>query len=131
MSSDRQIDMNPVLANSPDAPFAHKDAVYFSGHKFVGGPGLSLLIPVSSHAPRIIGSSDRQKKNYPFFKGATLFSRRRNRLLCHRRSPQVSDFSFIRPFSKFSSGISRIELSERRQGLLALLVTSELDWPFD
>jgi hypothetical protein len=37
----QQIDMNPVLANSSDASFAYKDAVYFSGHKFVGGPGSS------------------------------------------------------------------------------------------
>jgi selenocysteine lyase/cysteine desulfurase len=41
--------MNPVLANSPDASFAYKDAVYFSGHKFVGGPGLSFRIYVLSY----------------------------------------------------------------------------------
>ena len=31
--------MNPVLINSADAEYVYKDAIYFSGHKFVGGPG--------------------------------------------------------------------------------------------
>ena len=30
--------MNPVSI-SDDAPYIHKDAIIFSGHKFIGGPG--------------------------------------------------------------------------------------------
>lgn len=33
-----KMDMNPVMLGS-DAPYAYKDAIFFSGHKFVGGPG--------------------------------------------------------------------------------------------
>uniref|UniRef100_M4B796 Aminotransferase class V domain-containing protein n=1 Tax=Hyaloperonospora arabidopsidis (strain Emoy2) TaxID=559515 RepID=M4B796_HYAAE len=33
------IDMNPVVADKSRRPFVYKDAVYFSGHKFIGGPG--------------------------------------------------------------------------------------------
>ncbi|CAI5724722.1 unnamed protein product [Hyaloperonospora brassicae] len=33
------IDMNPVVADAARRPFVYKDAVYFSGHKFIGGPG--------------------------------------------------------------------------------------------
>lgn len=50
--------MNPVLMNSSDSQYAYKDAVYFSGHKFVGGPGSSgvlvakrRIIPSSKEAP--------------------------------------------------------------------------------
>ncbi|CAH8534924.1 unnamed protein product [Dicrocoelium dendriticum] len=32
-----EIDMNPVV-NDPDRDYVHKDAVYFSMHKFIGGP---------------------------------------------------------------------------------------------
>ncbi|CAM9981288.1 unnamed protein product, partial [Phaeothamnion confervicola] len=32
------IDMNPLVVG-PDQPFVFKDAVFFSGHKFAGGPG--------------------------------------------------------------------------------------------
>jgi len=34
-----KVDMNPVLADHPDRSLAYKDAVFFSGHKFLGGPG--------------------------------------------------------------------------------------------
>lgn len=37
-----RIDMNPVGSNgisSSDIKFAYKDAIFFSGHKFLGGPG--------------------------------------------------------------------------------------------
>ncbi|TDH72116.1 hypothetical protein CCR75_003669 [Bremia lactucae] len=34
-----KIDMNPVVTDERYRSFAYKDAVYFSGHKFVGGPG--------------------------------------------------------------------------------------------
>ena len=33
-----QMDMNPVCLGD-DAPFVYKDAIIFSGHKFIGGPG--------------------------------------------------------------------------------------------
>ena len=31
------VDMNPLAANPEDQPFVHKDAVFISPHKFVGG----------------------------------------------------------------------------------------------
>ena len=34
-----KIDMNPVLINNPHSALAYKDAIFFSGHKFLGGPG--------------------------------------------------------------------------------------------
>jgi len=34
-----KIDMNPILADHPSGSLAYMDAVYFSGHKFLGGPG--------------------------------------------------------------------------------------------
>ena len=33
-----KMDMNPVII-SPDSPFVYKDAIIFSGHKFLGGIG--------------------------------------------------------------------------------------------
>ncbi|KAE9033548.1 hypothetical protein PR003_g3454 [Phytophthora rubi] len=33
------IDMNPVVADESRRPFVYKDAVFISGHKFIGGPG--------------------------------------------------------------------------------------------
>uniref|UniRef100_H3H5W5 Aminotransferase class V domain-containing protein n=1 Tax=Phytophthora ramorum TaxID=164328 RepID=H3H5W5_PHYRM len=33
------IDMNPVVTDEKRRPFVYKDAVFISGHKFVGGPG--------------------------------------------------------------------------------------------
>ncbi|GMF28495.1 unnamed protein product [Phytophthora lilii] len=33
------IDMNPVVADEARRPFVYKDAVFISGHKFIGGPG--------------------------------------------------------------------------------------------
>lgn len=33
-----QIIMNPLVTNQSDEGMAKKDALYFSGHKFVGGP---------------------------------------------------------------------------------------------
>eukprot|EP01035_Chromulina_nebulosa_P021953 gene21953-28423_t len=33
-----KIDMNPVLSGS-DSNYVYKDGIYFSGHKFIGGPG--------------------------------------------------------------------------------------------
>jgi selenocysteine lyase/cysteine desulfurase/tRNA(Ile)-lysidine synthase TilS/MesJ len=33
-----KIDMNPVIMGE-DAQYAYKDAIFFSGHKFIGGPG--------------------------------------------------------------------------------------------
>lgn len=38
----RQIDMNPVSIGD-DAPYIYKDAIIFSGHKFIGGPGTALI----------------------------------------------------------------------------------------
>mmetsp|Transcript_5629 Transcript_5629/g.7814 ORF Transcript_5629/g.7814 Transcript_5629/m.7814 type:complete len:437 (+) Transcript_5629:52-1362(+) len=34
-----KMDMNPVLPGHPFGPLAYKDALFFSGHKFLGGPG--------------------------------------------------------------------------------------------
>ncbi|RLN50300.1 hypothetical protein BBJ29_008522 [Phytophthora kernoviae] len=33
------IDMNPVVTDEKRRPFVYKDAVFMSGHKFIGGPG--------------------------------------------------------------------------------------------
>jgi hypothetical protein len=33
------MDMNPVVSG-PDAAFVYKDGIAFSGHKFIGGPGI-------------------------------------------------------------------------------------------
>ena len=33
-----QMDMNPVCVG-PDSPYIYKDGIFFSGHKFIGGPG--------------------------------------------------------------------------------------------
>ncbi|CAH0490865.1 unnamed protein product [Peronospora farinosa] len=33
------IDMNPVVTDEKRRPFVYKDAVFISGHKFIGGPG--------------------------------------------------------------------------------------------
>jgi selenocysteine lyase/cysteine desulfurase len=33
-----KVDMNPVVMGE-NAPFVYKDAIFFSGHKFVGGVG--------------------------------------------------------------------------------------------
>ncbi|KAF4041923.1 PP-loop family [Phytophthora infestans] len=33
------IDMNPVVTDETRRPFVYKDAVFISGHKFIGGPG--------------------------------------------------------------------------------------------
>jgi hypothetical protein len=57
--------MNPVLTNSPDAEFVYKDAVYFSGHKFVGGPGrasdsLCLTFPLCLMQAPLVSSSPRE-----------------------------------------------------------------------
>ena len=43
-----KIDMNPVRGSGdPDASLVYKDAVFFSGHKFVGGPGIHPPPPLS------------------------------------------------------------------------------------
>lgn len=54
--------MNPVLPNSPDSEYVYKDAIYFSGHKFIGGPGSSGVLIAKK---RIIPSS----KEVPTFQG--------------------------------------------------------------
>lgn len=53
-----KIDMNPVLHNNPLSALAYKDAIYFSGHKFLGGPGCpgvlvakSRIMPQSHESP--------------------------------------------------------------------------------
>ncbi|GMF40473.1 unnamed protein product [Phytophthora fragariaefolia] len=33
------VDMNPVVADESRRPFVYKDAIFMSGHKFIGGPG--------------------------------------------------------------------------------------------
>ncbi|KAG7383205.1 hypothetical protein PHYPSEUDO_003939 [Phytophthora pseudosyringae] len=33
------VDMNPVVTDEARRPFVYKDAVFMSGHKFIGGPG--------------------------------------------------------------------------------------------
>jgi hypothetical protein len=38
----QQIDMNPVSIGD-DAPYVYKDAIIFSGHKFIGGPGKASI----------------------------------------------------------------------------------------
>jgi selenocysteine lyase/cysteine desulfurase len=55
------MDMNPVVMGE-DAPFVYKDAIIFSGHKFVGGPGSpgvlvakKRLIPSSAEDPTMPG----------------------------------------------------------------------------
>ena len=40
-----KIDMNPVCIGD-DAPYVYKDAIFFSGHKFVGGPGCPGVLVV-------------------------------------------------------------------------------------
>ena len=40
------MDMNPVVLGV-DAPYVYKDAIIFSGHKFIGGPG--RLIPITEN----------------------------------------------------------------------------------
>lgn len=37
------MDMNPVTLGD-DAPYVYKDAIIFSGHKFIGGPGKILCV---------------------------------------------------------------------------------------
>lgn len=37
------MDMNPV-ALGDDAPYVYKDAIIFSGHKFIGGPGTAQYL---------------------------------------------------------------------------------------
>lgn len=48
------IDMNPVVAGEAMRPFVYKDAVYFSGHKFVGGPGSPGVLVVKK---RLLGNA--------------------------------------------------------------------------
>ena len=50
--------MNPVLTNNELSHLAYKDAIYFSGHKFIGGPGCpgvlvvkKKLLPQSHEVP--------------------------------------------------------------------------------
>ena len=39
------MDMNPVLTGAgDDAALAYKDAIVFSGHKFLGGPGDDMTV---------------------------------------------------------------------------------------
>eukprot|EP00602_Paraphysomonas_sp_CaronLab_P001188 CAMPEP_0185020696 /NCGR_PEP_ID=MMETSP1103-20130426/3333_1 /TAXON_ID=36769 /ORGANISM="Paraphysomonas bandaiensis, Strain Caron Lab Isolate" /LENGTH=1106 /DNA_ID=CAMNT_0027551757 /DNA_START=21 /DNA_END=3341 /DNA_ORIENTATION=- len=56
-----KIDMNPVVTGN-DAPYVYKDAVVFSGHKFVGGPGTpgvlvakKRLVPSNQEEPTTPG----------------------------------------------------------------------------
>ena len=53
-----QMDMNPVLPSHPRGSLAYKDAIFFSGHKFLGGPGCpgvlvakKTLLPSLQEAP--------------------------------------------------------------------------------
>mmetsp|Transcript_108897 Transcript_108897/g.213357 ORF Transcript_108897/g.213357 Transcript_108897/m.213357 type:complete len:1217 (+) Transcript_108897:19-3669(+) len=53
-----KIDMNPVLPGKDNSSLAYKDAVFFSGHKFLGGPGCPgvliakrKLLPQSNEHP--------------------------------------------------------------------------------
>ena len=39
------MNMNPIVTG-PDAPYVYKDAIVFSGHKFVGGPGCPGILVV-------------------------------------------------------------------------------------
>ena len=41
-----RIDVNPVLTNIPQGHLAYKDAIVFSGHKFLGGPGCPGILVV-------------------------------------------------------------------------------------
>jgi selenocysteine lyase/cysteine desulfurase len=60
-----RIDMNPITSTSTtgtSASLAYKDAVYFSGHKFLGGPGSpgalivkKRLLPGGVDAPTTVG----------------------------------------------------------------------------
>ena len=55
------MDMNPVIL-SDFASYVYKDAIYFSGHKFLGGPGCpgvliakkNILIPTDT-VPTSVG----------------------------------------------------------------------------
>lgn len=48
--------MNPVVLGE-DAPFVYKDAIFFSGHKFIGGPGHVNFSFVSNHTPLFFSPS--------------------------------------------------------------------------
>ena len=56
-----KIDMNPVCLGD-DAPYVYKDAIYFSGHKFIGGPGTPgvlivkrFVLPARNSLPTVPG----------------------------------------------------------------------------
>lgn len=40
--------MNPVVVGE-DAAFVYKDAIFFSGHKFIGGPGCPGILVSKRH----------------------------------------------------------------------------------
>lgn len=48
------VDMNPVVADPELRPFVYKDAVFFSGHKFLGGPGSPGVLVVKK---RLLGNA--------------------------------------------------------------------------
>ena len=56
-----KMDMNPITYDE-DAPYVYKDAIFFSGHKFVGGPGCpgvlavkKKLLPSAQECPTVPG----------------------------------------------------------------------------
>jgi selenocysteine lyase/cysteine desulfurase len=56
------MDMNPVLPTHEHGTMAYKDAIFFSGHKFLGGPGCpgvlvvkKALLPSLQEAPTVTG----------------------------------------------------------------------------
>jgi hypothetical protein len=58
------MDMNP-LVSGPDAAFVYKDGIAFSGHKFIGGPGitqehLANLTPLEWHVNCDVGIETRE-----------------------------------------------------------------------
>jgi selenocysteine lyase/cysteine desulfurase len=56
-----KMDMNPVVKGE-DAPYVYKDAIFISGHKFIGGPGCPgvlvaklHVLPPENYAPTAAG----------------------------------------------------------------------------
>lgn len=45
------MDMNPVQVGGPDAALVYKDAIVFSGHKFVGECSVLRSSHISTHPP--------------------------------------------------------------------------------
>jgi hypothetical protein len=97
-----KVDMNPVIMGE-NAPFVYKDAIFFSGHKFVGGVGktdgcimrrmISMIFNAVDRPLRQLGCPCVQTE-YPSQSGGLPHRTwRRDRIFCIRLPPPVS-FSY-------------------------------------